>query len=54
MDNFFCDYQEFSDLDARRSIYYGPMMWYMNTLTEIGFTDIINTSMMFTTIYARK
>jgi SAM-dependent methyltransferase len=33
-----------------------PMMWYMNTLTEIGFTDIdiINTSMMFTTIYARK
>lgn len=33
-----------------------PLTWYINTLTEIGYSDIqvINSNLMFTTIYARK
>jgi hypothetical protein len=33
-----------------------PITWYLETLKEIGFTNIqiINSSLMFATIYARK
>jgi 2-polyprenyl-3-methyl-5-hydroxy-6-metoxy-1,4-benzoquinol methylase len=33
-----------------------PLQWYLDTLKEIGFTDIqvINSRFMFSTIYARK
>jgi trans-aconitate methyltransferase len=33
-----------------------PLSWYLNTLQQLGFTDIqvINTRFMFSTVYARK